>query len=539
MGIYEKNGKVIFNKDSRIKHEKDPVICIKDIFLKKLVADKLYCKVILNRLLPKPVEELYAAKYCECGIKKVLRGYFRKDNIPTRLGDLEKPVFITGTRVCLNGSYKLEWFDSIEAQLGSHNYNVEEVLRATTAAPTYFRPKIIKCPHELNKSKFFVDGGVLCNNPSFEGYLRVKKYFPEAQCDVFSLSTGQYYSNKTVSNFGVSGWVEELINATMQGQSDTAVYAMKTLLGDRFYRIKARIKAPFFDEEVKELDNVSAANIKNLKDIARQSMNRLSKNIDFSTAIKMKYNSGILSSQPPIPEFQRMIQYFKPPPEGPPSKIPPSFPQKSPEEMRDKDELKRTQQEIAELHAREEQLLAEIDRLRRDAEKRVKEEESRREYRRIKIREIEQRDKQKKLESLGRQIDKGIENIIILQPQNTSWQTFAADLNAMILYYTTLKIEDPTSLDRYVKIVEGGIGGWGLQMLYKFLVPSGALTCHGIPQRGRGEEDPYKVVYAARQRNISLIKEDVLEKMAKFEELQGTPHPRKDEFRKKIENKTF
>lgn len=204
---------------------------------------------------------IFSSRYSAEGAESVYKIAFQSST----LSDLHKPAFITATKLCKNGTYKLHMFDSIKAQQDfSHNQKLWEVLRATSAAPTYFPPLTLEIN---NEEEIFVDGGIMCNNPSLEGYFLVKNYFPNAQYKVFSLSTGQFYNiNEHNHGDGVLGWVEGIINATMQTQSDNADKVLREILGDNYHRLHT----VELERETSQMDNVSPENLDKLIETAKK-----------------------------------------------------------------------------------------------------------------------------------------------------------------------------------------------------------------------------------------------------------------------------
>ena len=130
-------------------------------------------------------------------------------------------------------------YDSIlgrERILSSYNdlkhIKLIDAARATSAAPIYFRPKMMEGPG--GETMALLDGGLIANNPALFAYLEAKKLYPEAdKITILSLSTSRtrYTFDPSGISGGYSSWAEpvmkiypnaqmELIDDTMKGISD-------------------------------------------------------------------------------------------------------------------------------------------------------------------------------------------------------------------------------------------------------------------------------------------------------------------------------
>lgn len=93
-------------------------------------------------------------------------------------------------------------------ETGSFLYR--EAGRATSAAPTFFRPAVLY-DRQRQKTVRLIDGGVIANNPSLFAYQEAKKLYPDAtRYHILSLSTaGTNYTFKTNgASIGVMGWID-------------------------------------------------------------------------------------------------------------------------------------------------------------------------------------------------------------------------------------------------------------------------------------------------------------------------------------------
>lgn len=100
----------------------------------------------------------------------------------------------------------------------SHGFLFREAARATSAAPTYFKPAYLYDRQEL-AMQTLIDGGVIANNPSLYAYSEAKRLYPEAKkFHILSLSTASSDFSFTVSGAGtgVIGWIDPAKGAPIQ-----------------------------------------------------------------------------------------------------------------------------------------------------------------------------------------------------------------------------------------------------------------------------------------------------------------------------------
>jgi patatin-like phospholipase/acyl hydrolase len=195
------------------------------------------------------------------------------------------------------------------------NYRLRDIARSTSAAPTYFEPNPLAW-HGGGGPLALVDGGVFANNPAMLAYteaielLRLRNAAPRSQpdtglesfdpvttpaggmeglegfaptvstgtSDIFMLSLGTGRSQKpypyaSAKTWGLAQWAKPIIDILMQGVSETVDYQMHYVLpndanGARHY---VRIN-PFLPQEMTEMADVSAGNIKALKALAQRSV---------------------------------------------------------------------------------------------------------------------------------------------------------------------------------------------------------------------------------------------------------------------------
>jgi len=182
---------------------------------------------------------LFGNKYAIKGLDTTLESYFDD----SRLKDAIAEVLIT--------SYDLEsrdsWFLARHKALqdpGS-DFPMRHVSRATSAAPTYFRPELLV----RHPQSAMVDGGVFANNPAMCAYVELIKLHNSRDILLVSLGTGQVKKPiryRQARTWGLIGWARPVIDVFMDGVSDTVEHQLTWLLPDqdgqqRYYRFQTEL----------------------------------------------------------------------------------------------------------------------------------------------------------------------------------------------------------------------------------------------------------------------------------------------------------
>ena len=108
-------------------------------------------------------------------------------------------------------------------------YKVWEAARATTAAPTYFKPF-------KRKKHIWIDGGIYMNNPSLVAYRRARELWPNEKYEIISIGTGRKIKGMKPPRFPWL-WVDNIIQIGMSGSADKDEYIVSNLDDVVFKRI--------------------------------------------------------------------------------------------------------------------------------------------------------------------------------------------------------------------------------------------------------------------------------------------------------------
>lgn len=251
---------------------------------------------------------LARSKFPEENIEGVLKEYFGNTRLSEALTDLLITSYNTEVK-------KPFYFKSSDCRKNPEleDFELWEVSRSTSAAPTYFPPRKVgyqgilsvldkNYKQQEKKLKYLslIDGGVFANNPSVHAYIEAKEnlqdrgykmsfalgneateevrsrsMFANVEGDdqevpIFMLSigtgyTGKYYGYEEVRKWGMVDWVLPLIDILMQGVSESVHYQMEHLLPPyadqtpRYIRLNIQL-----DPEHAEMDDASDENTSRL-----------------------------------------------------------------------------------------------------------------------------------------------------------------------------------------------------------------------------------------------------------------------------------
>ena len=191
-----------------------------------------------------------------------------------RLSDLIKP--------CLIPTYDIEqgkanFFNKMKVIKGSNeDYLIRDVVRATTAAPTYF--PVAKSVEKKLTDESFIDGSLFANNPALCAYIEATK-FPceprQREIHILSLGTGardKHYPYRYAKQWGRLGWVVPVIDIYGSASSQTVDHQLRMLyerkdLMPNYLRIEPHLNE--FDVD-KGLDNPSHKNMEALQKVGEK-----------------------------------------------------------------------------------------------------------------------------------------------------------------------------------------------------------------------------------------------------------------------------
>jgi len=226
----------------------------------KLYVDygaEIFTRSVMTKLIDR--NGLFHPLYQHEAIERILEAYLGD----LKISELERP--------CLIPTYNIEtgeatFISSIEILKNpKRDCHVRDVLRATTAAPTYFAPT-------RQKGDAFIDGGMFANNPALCAYVEATKFPSEPQAQdimILSLGTGSInrnYPYESAKRWGRMGWVRPALEIYSSAASQTVNHQLEMLYMNKdqeknYLRIEPNLNN--FPVSA-AMDNASATNIEAL-----------------------------------------------------------------------------------------------------------------------------------------------------------------------------------------------------------------------------------------------------------------------------------
>jgi predicted acylesterase/phospholipase RssA len=205
---------------------------------------------------------VFAKPYPDDGIESTLKKYFTyEDGTDIPLLDALKEVLITSYDI---QSRTIELMTRERAVTPENNYYMREAARATSAAPSFFRP-FVKVGERKLDQKTLVDGGLFANNPALCAYVHAKRLFPLCLPRILSIGTGCTFEpidSNAMLQWNTGQWTPELINSMFYAGSACADQNLSKLIPrdenkNRCY-IRLQVDLGKIAESIDDTDNVQA-----------------------------------------------------------------------------------------------------------------------------------------------------------------------------------------------------------------------------------------------------------------------------------------
>jgi patatin-like phospholipase/acyl hydrolase len=153
------------------------------------------------------ISQIFVDKYDEEPLENFLR---------TTFGDIALSEAVVPTLIMAYDAEEGRPFSMSSSD--SHDFLFWEAARASSAAPTFFKPAYLH-DRTLKRMVTLIDGGVVANNPSLYAYIEAKRLYPHAESyHILSLSTASSDFSFKVSGAGtgVIGWIDPAKGAPIQ-----------------------------------------------------------------------------------------------------------------------------------------------------------------------------------------------------------------------------------------------------------------------------------------------------------------------------------
>lgn len=213
------------------------------------------------------VGSIAGAKYPSEGIDEVADRWFGDVRLSQALGDVLVTSYEIQTR-------KPWFFRSRKAREGSaEDFLMRDVVRATTAAPTYFSPAQLFHANYQNGFFAMIDGSLHASNPTMAAYVEARSQYPAYEDFlVLSLGTGEHTRSidyEAARGWGLAGWSQHVMDIVFDGMNSTVDYQLRHLLPSRpdgvprYYRFQVRLAVANDD-----MDDASKKNLDDLRELA-------------------------------------------------------------------------------------------------------------------------------------------------------------------------------------------------------------------------------------------------------------------------------
>jgi patatin-like phospholipase/acyl hydrolase len=212
-------------------------------------------------------------RYDDDGLNAALRDYLGED----RISQARTDILVTAYDIERRAAW---FFRSAEARSDpARDFTMSDAARATSAAPTYFEPALVR-PVGGGAPSALIDGGVFAINPSMCALAEVTHAGRGEEIELLaSLGTGSHtrplrYAD--VRGWGRLQWAVPSLDVVFDGVADTTEFALRQLLApERYVRLQTELKIASDD-----LDDASAANLGRLRAEAERLLREQSADVD-------------------------------------------------------------------------------------------------------------------------------------------------------------------------------------------------------------------------------------------------------------------
>lgn len=245
--------------EGKPRHTARDIVRLYDVEGKRVFSRSVWHKI-------RSVGALAEGKYPSAGIEGVLQDYFGECRLKDALADVVVPAYEIERRIPF-------FFKTANAKLKSYyDYPMKKVIRAATAAPTYFEPMQVQIDGP-NDYYALVDGALFAYNPGMCAYVEALNRFPDHDGVIMvSLGTGKLTRRlpyDEVKDWGAARWAQPAFALMCDGICDVVDHQLQQLLPEtedgsrQYYRFQARL-----DVGNDDMDDASNTNIRVLKLLA-------------------------------------------------------------------------------------------------------------------------------------------------------------------------------------------------------------------------------------------------------------------------------
>lgn len=239
-----------------------------------------------KRIFPKRQSRFFGSFFTDKYDVRPLEEFLREKFLDTPLSEAVVPVLATSYNIAESGRPFL--FTSRD----SHQFLFREAGRATSAAPTYFKPATMT-DRVTGEPLMLIDGGLVANNPVLYALQEARKLYPD--CTTFhmlSLATRQPEIHVEMNgNTGMVAWLDPSQGAPIQrilyaAQEQTSSSIIRSIRGVDYVRVEGPLSAGYkMDETANEaldtLQEDAEAMFENHEEELARYVQMLAKRTDF------------------------------------------------------------------------------------------------------------------------------------------------------------------------------------------------------------------------------------------------------------------
>ncbi len=208
-------------------------------------------------------------KYSPKALERILEEYLGKKRLHTTLTE----ILVTAYDMSSSTPWFFKTSFAREHRAPADDPLLTQVVRATTAAPTYFPPLAME-------GHCLIDGGVFAANPAVCALAQARNMYPEERDFlVVSLGTGLITHNRPcsqVERWGTADWAVPISSVMLNAASATVNYQMRALAGKKKY-VRFQV---LLDGASSDMDDASPENMLKLDAIAQQAVIRYDAALD-------------------------------------------------------------------------------------------------------------------------------------------------------------------------------------------------------------------------------------------------------------------
>jgi predicted acylesterase/phospholipase RssA len=247
------------NAEGKPRHTARDIVRLYEVEGKRVFSRSVWHKI-------RSVGALAEGKYPSAGIEGVLQDYYGECRLKDALADVVVPAYEIERRIPF-------FFKTANARQKSYyDYPMKKVIRAATAAPTYFEPMQVQIDGP-NDYYALVDGALFAYNPGMCAYVEALNRYPDHDSVILvSLGTGKLTRRlpyDEVKDWGAARWAQPAFALMCDGICDVVDHQLQQLLPEtkdglrQYYRFQARL-----DVGNDDMDDASNTNIRVLKLLA-------------------------------------------------------------------------------------------------------------------------------------------------------------------------------------------------------------------------------------------------------------------------------